>query len=143
MKTKLFVISLAICVIGCSKHKSAIDQNIAEYIKQHAHNPESYEAVSTTCIDTITILQKTRRAIELCEKYSYSNDQSGEDSIKVWKHEVDSLEKSPNPNSIFGYEFIHQFRARVPLGGMMMKQAVVETDKDLNIISLVELDNYQ
>ena len=55
------------------------------------------------------------------------------------KLELDSMKKSANQNSIYGYHFLHQCRGRVPLGGMMLKNIYIETDKDFNIQKFEEM----
>ena len=203
MKSKLLLLTLGLAssLLSCT-NKSAIDQNITDYIKKNAHNPESYEPISTMPIDTVTELESVTSEI----KYKLSSLESDSSNIErnkrmvqtdssnvvlhneiltrhlkesetlykeldsmelasaikdvdYWHKELlsseehfrkdkdelnklelhlDSLQKQLKPNSIYRYHFIHQFRARVPIGGMMLKKAFIETDKDFNIIAFDE-----
>lgn len=121
-------IHLVILFMSCGKDKPLIDKKIAEYINQNAHNPQSYQPVST-------ILKDTMKAESIIENMKWVMSMET-DSFQ--KNQDDSLIKSLNPDSITGYRFIHQFRITVPLGGMMLKTATVETDTAFNIRSFKE-----
>jgi len=130
-------------MISACKHESTINKNIKEFIMQNAHNPDSYEPISTTLIDSTTelknlnslILQETEK-----EFGQYQNSGIKEDGfeLKELKHQLDSVEKSPNPNSIYCYMFTHQCRIKVPLGGLMLKNMLFTTDSKYNIINFSE-----
>lgn len=202
---KLHLSVLALCLIllfpSCKK-KSVLDQNIEDYIRKNAHNPESYEPVSTTPIDTITEIEFVQEKIKeklssietvsshvernlsmlktdsssvevhksISERHSKSkyNFYSAVDSTELasaindldyWSKELatsqedlckakdelnrlnsrlDSIQKQSNPDNIYRYHFLHQFNGRIPLGGMMLKNAFIETDKDYNILTFTE-----
>ena len=166
----IYKLSLFIFLISACKHQSIIDGKIREYISKNAHNPDSYEPISTTLIDTIKGKFVIENAISSVEnklsalktdsssiefwRTRINTDTSSVENMEFSRHikdfkydkaelkklqfELDSLKKSVKPNSICGYHFTHQFRARVPLGGLMLKNAIVETDKDFNIVMFVE-----
>ncbi len=198
----IFKIAFIALLISSCKHKSLIDEKISEYISKNAHNPDSYEPVSTTAIDTVTEIEYVREkikdklssihtdstdvernsstlktdsssvalhqeiqdrhrkekgniygAIDSLELASAINDvgfwikqlatsqdrlQKDKDELRKFEFHLDSIQKNSNPNNIYRYHFLHQFRGRVPLGGMMLKNAFVETDKDYNILSFDE-----
>lgn len=82
---------------------------------------------------------------EFMVKYYKEDCQKAEDKLKISRLElkaaqgkVDSLSKISGSKDATGYYFVHQFRAKVPLGGEMLKSALIETDKDFNITSFVE-----
>lgn len=161
-------LNLIICIVfiiaSCNSQKSKIDSNIAVWIKQHAHNPDSYEPISTKVVDTIfmaneikqTIEQKTS-SIEFDKsqvKYYLNGSKKSrdkflsehkdkvalsEDEIAKLKITYDSLLNSPNKNPISGYYIVHECRIKVPLGGLMLKSITFQTDKNLNIITGSEM----
>lgn len=201
MKFISILFSIMLLVSACN-HKSIIDKKISEYITKNAHNPDSYEPISTTPIDTVTEIENVKskikekissiqkdssdieRNISMLKTDSSSVDLHKEiqqrhlkensnlyatlDSMELassikdlnfWQEQLlsgqnlllkdkeelgklkirlDSINKSSNPNSISRFHFLHRFRARVPIGGLMLKNAFIETDKDFNILTFVE-----
>lgn len=196
MKYKIIFLIL---LISACKHKSTIDQNIEDYMLKNAHNPDSYEPISTKPIDTtteaenliylikskISAVQSDSSGIQYQKEFinsdsltlyndridyqkelnSYGKNfatsgsypsliqmgekkldednktltekkkeiQKDKEELKTLESKFDSIKKSPNSNSIYAYHFIHQCRVRVPLGGMMLKNIFIETDKNFNI----------
>jgi hypothetical protein len=153
--------------VSCSTSKSKIDTNIGEWIKKYAHNPDSYEPISTKALDTIFFLDKIKQEIESnSDDFNRNQIKSYEDNVKrfgknkfyldqlnEYKAKVkesnkqieklqmqkDSILNSSDKNPVLGYNFVHECRIKVPLGGLMLKSIVFQTDKDLNIIIGSEL----
>ncbi len=166
MKYIYLIITFCI-IISCSTPKSKIDANIEDWIKKYAHNPDSYEPISTKALDTMFFLNEIQQDIQSnSDNFNRNQVKYYQDQVKRWsrdkfyidqlndykakvknsdeaieklKMKQDSILNSPNKNPIIGYHFIHECRIKVPLGGLMLKSIIFQTDKDLNIITGSEM----
>src|SRR5579859_1526168 len=98
MKIKFAILCLLLFSISC-KHKSIIDQNIEAYMQKNAHNPESYEPISTTLIDTLTEFKKLTSEI-----MSITNSLTSDSSKVANQKERVVLDSADLSKAKIGYE---------------------------------------
>lgn len=117
--------------ITVKNHKDANDYLIQAKIEELHNDSSHFEFWKTRTNSDST-------SAENMEFHMYTTElQSDLKDLIGLKAKDDSLQKL-GKNIITGYHFLHQFRAKVPLGGLMLKNAFIETDKDFNIVSFDE-----
>lgn len=150
-------------MISCSEKENPVDKlnkNLAEYIKQNANDPESYEALETEITDTLMIedliafdLIKNKRDLEKSKtkRLQMLQDQKDYPEIDyssglILRDKIDAisnnnLKKLNGIEDTIGYILSsHSCRLKNEFGALSKEEYMVFTDEDLNILFMMKYD---
>lgn len=122
-----------------------INKKMADYIKENANDPQSYEPISTLLVDSLSYMQELNKNlidkkryfdVPLSSKDSFAESQR--QRISELQKEKDSLIRSGFKDFTISYTFLHECRVKNGFGGLIKTSFEIKTDQYLNIISIKE-----
>lgn len=147
MKTLLYLSLLGISntFFSCStKEKTPLaimEDSIKAYLMKNLDDPSSYEPVQSEIMDTTLYSENLQHLEMLMLKYAGSMDSEyGKEArakylreAEFYKNQLDSLNKSTDPNAVAAYRVLHSFRAKNKFGALVKDQLKFEFKPDLSI----------
>jgi len=112
MKTALTILT-CILFLSCNNETTPFEKSISKYVKSKFNEPESYEKISISVIDTVTVAKK----IKIYESHGMSHEE---------------LDSEPKDKFLY-YTVSHKYRAKNSFGAKVIFDDIVSMDKDYNI----------